>query len=92
MDPLALLNHAVNFLAPALWLALLLPMLLKIFIKKRPLSPGFIAQAAWLFIVGSFVLGFGLVLFGRDGKMPTYVALVLLCATAQWIMLKGWRA
>lgn len=91
MGPLALLNHAVNFLAPALWLALFMPLLVRFFIKKRTLSLSFSKQAGLLFIVGSVVLGLGLVLFGRDGKMPTYVALVLLCATAQWIMLKGWR-
>jgi hypothetical protein len=30
----------------------------------------------------------GLVFFGRDGKMASYVAMVLLCATSQWLMLR----
>jgi len=37
------------------------------------------------------MVAIGLVLFGRDGKMLTYVAMVGLSATAQWVMLKGWR-
>jgi len=91
MGLLALLNHAVNFLAPALWLALLLPLLGRIFMKKRPVALMLPAQAALLFVVGSGVLLAGLVVFGRDGKMLTYLALLLSMATTLWWLQGGWR-
>jgi len=88
----ALLNHAINFVAPAAWLALLMPLLSRIFMKKRPVAHAFAAQVAIHFAVGVVALLIGLALFGRDGKMFTYLAVVLLMATSQWVMLKGWRA
>jgi len=30
----------------------------------------------------------GLVFFGRDGKMATYSAMVLVCASSQWLMMR----
>ena len=44
-----------------------------------------------LFGVGVAVLVAGLVVLGRDGKMLTYAALVLACATCQWFLVRGWR-
>ena len=46
----------------------------------------FRSRAAIIFIVNMFVLIAGLVLFGNDGKMATYAALVLAAATCQWVM------
>jgi hypothetical protein len=37
------------------------------------------------------VLVAGLAWFGRDGRMATYVALVVVCGSAQWWLLRGWR-
>lgn len=91
MGFLALLNHAINFLAPAAWLALLVPVLSRLFMKNRLVAHTFAAQAAIHFAVGVVALLIGLALFGRDGKMLTYLALVVLIATSQWAMLKGWR-
>jgi hypothetical protein len=42
-------------------------------------------------VLGSAVLAGGLVLWGVDGKMATYSALVIACGTAQWLMCKGWQ-
>jgi hypothetical protein len=33
----------------------------------------------------------GLWFFGHDGKMASYGAMVLACATSQWVLLRGWR-
>jgi hypothetical protein len=38
------------------------------------------------------VLAGGLMFFGHDGQMATYAALVLACATSQWLVGGGWRA
>ena len=32
-----------------------------------------------------------LIVFGRDGKMATYAALVVAIASSQWLLLRGWR-
>jgi len=42
-------------------------------------------------VVGCAVLVAGLIVLGRDGKMLTYAALVLGCATCQWVLVRGWR-
>jgi len=86
MSVLALLNHALNFLAPALWLALLLPLASRIFFKKRSAAQVIRGQVALLFVVGVLVLLIGLVVFGHDGKMLTYLTLVLAGASAQWLI------
>jgi hypothetical protein len=87
----ALLNHAINFVAPAAWLALLMPLLGRLIIKKRSVALTLLAQAAIYFVVGVVMLLIGLALFGRDGKMLTYLALVVSITTSQWLMHKGWR-
>ena len=92
MGSLALLNHAINFAAPALWLALLMPLLSRYLMKKSTLTHTLLMQIAIHFIVLMLVLVFGLWVFGRDGKMLTYLAMVLLSATSQWLMRKDWRA
>jgi len=89
MGALALLNHAINFLAPALWLALLVPLLARVFMKKRPVALTLSAQIAINFVIGCGVLIAGLLLFGRDGKMLTYLGLVVMAATTQWWLQRG---
>jgi len=91
MDPLALLNHLLNFMAPALWLAVLIPLLAHIFMKKRPLALSLYGQVAINFVVSASVLGLGLWAFGEEGKMLTYSAMALLCASSQWLMRRAWR-
>jgi len=88
MNPLALLNHTLNFLAPAICLALLLPLVARLFWRKLPQGKPLKTQITVLFAVGVLVLAVGLVLFGRDGKMFTYLGLVLAMATGQWVMQK----
>jgi hypothetical protein len=91
MGVLALLNHVLNFLAPALWLASGLTLMSRLFMKKQSLALTLLAQAAILSVAGSAVLLLGLVLLGRDGKMTTYVALVLVCASVQVWLQRGVR-
>jgi hypothetical protein len=92
MGPLELLNHLLNFVVAAFWLAVLVTLVARLFMKKRPVAPAFYAQVAINFIACVMVLALGLWFFGRDGKMATYTAMALLCATSQWVMLRGWRA
>ena len=95
MTAYLLLDHILNFLAPAAALALLLVLLSQIFSRflasKKPLTQSIYAQAAIIFIVNVLVLAAGLMLFGNDGKMATYAALVLASAVCQWVLWRGWR-
>lgn len=92
MGPLDVLNHLLNFVAPAAAMALLLALLGRIFGSKTPVALAWWMRAAIVFVVGVAVLAAGLVVWGRDGKMLTYAALVLACATCQWVLVRGWRA
>lgn len=83
--------HAINFMLPAAFVAVIATYFGKFFVQKKPMRYGFIAQSAMNFIVCLAVLVLGLILTGRDGKMLTYLAMVLASATVQWISSGGWR-
>jgi hypothetical protein len=95
MSAYLLINHLLNFMAPAALLALLLvvsPRLFSgFFTSKKPVAKSWSKQVAINFVVGVLLLLAGLVLLGRDGKMLTYVGLVLGMATSQWWLLGGWK-
>ena len=84
MGPFDLLNHLLNFAAPALVVGLLLALLAPVVYRKVPVALSLRAQAAMNFVAGLAALLAGLVFFGRDGKMATYAAMVLACAASQW--------
>ena len=63
----------------------------RFFKKNRPLAGGFIAWSAINFIVCLSVLIIGLILSGRDGKMLTYLAMVIASATVQFVLSGRWR-
>ncbi len=84
MGPLDLLNHLLNFAAPAFVVGLLLALVAPVFYRKVSLAQNSLTQVAINFVVGLVVLVAGLVFFGRDGKMATYAGMVLACAVSQW--------
>jgi hypothetical protein len=96
MTAYLLTNHLLNFIAPAAFMAVLLVLLSRLgfgfFKSNKPLAQAWYAQAAIIFIVGVLISAAGLLVFGRDGKMMTYAALVLGAAVCQWILIRGWRA
>ena len=92
MGLLDLLNHLLNFIAPAFWVALTVTLFSLFFIKKQALAGVFIRSIAINFAICCLVLLTGLWLLGRDGKMSTYAAMTLFCATSQWVLQRGWRA
>lgn len=95
MTAYLLADHLLNLAAPAAMIALLLVLLSRLFPRlfrsKQALAQVWWAQAAINFIVGVMLLAAGLVLLGRDGKMLTYVLLVLGVAGSQWCLLGGWK-
>ena len=91
MPPLTLIDHLLNFVAPAFFVALTLAILTRWMFRRSAGAPGFWAQIAVNFIAGAAVLAAGLMYFGRDGKMATYAALVVVCGTVQWFLAGGYR-
>lgn len=95
MTAYLLADHLLNFIAPAAFVALLLMLLAQFFgrfyKRKRSSATGWWAQLAIIFIVNVVVLAAGLVIFGVDGKMATYAALVLASALCHWLLGRGWQ-
>lgn len=86
-----LLWHALNFIAPALALAVLLPLWSRVWVKKSAFLLGWKLQVLVNLVVGAGALVAGLWWLGRDGKMGSYALLVAGVATSQWVMVRGWR-
>ena len=84
-------DQIANLLAPAVAVGFLLALSAR-FLGLRGNS-----RHAWWWhgtlntLVGSMAIGAGLVYFGHDGKMATYGALVLACATTQFVSARAWR-
>ena len=96
MGALDILIHSLNFAAPALGVALWMLLFYEIRKKVRrppalPAAPGWV-QLLVNFSVGLLTLAGGLWIFGRDGMMATYGALVCSVSASQWVLNKGWRA
>lgn len=91
VDFFVFLGHLFNFAAPALFLALLLALGGRLLGPKGASALAWYAQAAINSVVGCAVLLAGLWWLGRDGRMLTYAALVLVCASCQWLLQRGWR-
>ena len=95
MTAYLLADHLLNLVAPAALMALLLVGFSRLFPRffrsKKVLAHAWWVQVAINFVVGVGVLAIGLVLLGHDGKMLTYVVLVLAIACSQWGQLGGWK-
>ena len=91
MGPIDFLWHLFGLLAPAAGVALLVSLSALFLLPEgaRPAS----WLAAWVvdFLAGSAALLAGLALTGRDGTMIAYAALVLACASSQWLLGRSWR-
>ena len=96
MTAYLLLDHILNFIAPAAAAALLLVLAARLFnrclVSNKSFTQSIWVHAATIFIVNVFVLVAGLVFFSNDGKMATYAAMVLAAALCQWVLFKGWKA
>jgi hypothetical protein len=90
LGPIDFLWHLAGFLAPAAGVALLLSLSARLLMPNSK-TRSWLACAAIDFVAGVVALGLGLWLFGRDGKMLAYAALVVASASSQWISGRGWR-
>ena len=86
-----ILNHVVNFTAPAFAVAVLTALLARKLVFTNGDRPGFRMLVVGGSAASVMVLAGGLWMFGRDGKMSTYAAMVVVCATTQWVMARAWK-
>ena len=93
MGPLEQIIHTFSFIAPAWGVALFGVLVTRLTARWwLPLASWSLMQQTVVSgVLGSAVLAGGLVLWGVDGKMATYSALVIACGSAQWLMCKGWQ-
>ena len=91
MSLFGLLDHLLNFIAPALVVGLLVAAMAPVLMKKSRPHHSWLIQSAINSGANVLVLLAGMLIFGHDGKMATYAAMVITCASSQWISGKAWR-
>ncbi|MEY2769802.1 MAG: hypothetical protein RIQ38_221 [Pseudomonadota bacterium] len=89
MTPGLLFWHLLNFVLPALAMALLMPLAGRWVMGAWPRRwPRHVLAHLAL---GVLVLTLGLVLSGEDGRMLTYTVLALAAGTLEWALHRAWR-
>ena len=78
-----ILNHLFNFVLPACWMATVLLVMHRLVCKRTEQPLPWLRHWLVLFGSGVAVLLAGLIVFQRDGKMMSYVALVLVMGLVQ---------
>lgn len=84
MEPLAFLNHLVNFFVPAVALGAMAAALAKLAWRADLASQAWWRMATLAAAANAVVTVAGLVWFGRDGRVATYAAMVLATAITLW--------
>ena len=84
-----LLSHLINFVLPALVMALAMPLAGRWVMGSAGVA--WPRRALAHALAGVLVLVSGLWLWAEDGRMATYGALVLVAATLEWALHRGWR-
>lgn len=89
-----LLLHFWGFVLPALAMAVLMPWAGRWVAGSNTGQSRMptLRRMAVHAMLGVLVLMAGLYLQGQDGKMSTYITLVLVAATAEWCMQRGWKS
>ena len=81
-----ILNHLFNFVLPACWMATVLLVMHRLVCKRTEQPLPWLRHWLVLFGSGVAVLLVGLIVFQRDGKMMSYVTLVLVMGIVQaWL-------
>lgn len=89
MGVFELINHLLNFAWPALALAVAMPLLVRWTPLGRGAAHGLTRQMLVVALVNLAVLVAGLLWFGRDGKMVTYLAMAAASASTLWLLHKA---
>jgi hypothetical protein len=84
LSPVDAFWHLLDFFAPAIGMGLITPSVAKLLWRRELKSARWTRLAAWAAAGSAVALIAGLVVFGHDGKMATYAAMVVACALALW--------
>ena len=76
----------MNFFAPAVGVGLITSAFAKLLWRRELKSARWMRLALWATAGCALVLVAGLVVFGHDGKMATYVAMVCACGLTLWVV------
>lgn len=83
-----LVLHLFNFVLPALFMAVFMPLAGRWVVGPR--HPRLVRRMLWHALAGVVVLAVGLVVQGHDGTMATYAALMLVASALEWVLQKAW--
>jgi len=84
LQPFDAFWHVTNFFAPAVVLGAIAATLTKLLWWRELGGVSTVRLWAWASAAGAITSVIGLVVFERDGRIATYVAMVLACAAALW--------
>ena len=84
MGPLDALWHLLNFALPAFGVGLLSAAGAKLLWRRELAAKPWRGLARDASLAGLVVLVSGLLIFGQDGRMATYGAMVTVCALTLW--------
>ena len=84
MGPLDAVWHLLNFLAPALGVGFLTPLMAKLLWRAELRGRSLVNLSLWTSAAGALGLIAALVLFGRDGRMAGYGLMVAAAALSLW--------
>jgi Flp pilus assembly protein TadB len=86
LAPLDAFWHLLNFFAPAFGVGLLTSAFAKLLWRRELKTAHWVRLALWATAGCALVLVAGLVVFGHDGKMATYAAMVAACGLTLWLV------
>jgi hypothetical protein len=84
VGPLDAIWHLLNFFAPAIGVGVLLPSLAKLVWRQPLRSVPWRHLVRWTMGLSALTWAVALVVFGRDGRMASYGALVCAGAVSLW--------
>lgn len=84
MDPLQALWHVANLFVPALATGAVAAALAKVAWRRELATVAWRRLALPAAAACAVVVLAGLIVFGRDGRMATYAAMVAVCAAVLW--------
>ncbi len=84
MGPLDALAHLLGLFMPALGTGLIAAGLAKAVWRRELSRRSWFGLAVWASVAGAAALLGGLLLQGRDGRMSSYLAMVIASALALW--------
>jgi hypothetical protein len=84
LGPLDAFWHLLNFFAPVIGVGVLTSLMAKLLWRRELQGVAWRRLCGWSIGLGAIAWVAALVVFGRDGRMLGYAALLLACALAVW--------